>query len=72
MATTTTYKIGGMHCPSCSMLIEMNVSDLDGVESVKASNADCSAVVSYDASKVDAACIAEEIRNAGYEVEIVA
>ena len=68
---TTTIKTSGMHCPSCSMLIEMNVADLPGVESVKASHADGVTVVTYDPSVVDAGRIESEIRAAGYEAEIV-
>lgn len=67
---TTTFKTSGMHCPSCSMLIEMNVSDLPGVESVKASHADGKTVVTYDPSKVDPKRIESEIRAAGYDAEI--
>jgi Cu+-exporting ATPase len=69
--TTITLKTSGMHCPSCSMLIEMNVSDLPGVQSVKASHADGTTVVTYDQSQVDAGRIESEIRAAGYDVEIV-
>ena len=69
---TTTIKTSGMHCPSCSMLIELNVSDLPGIDSVKASHSDGVTTVSYDPSKVDPSRIAEEIRSAGYEAEIVA
>jgi copper chaperone CopZ len=52
------------------MLIEMNVSDLPGVESVKASHADGKTVVTYDPNKVDASRIESEIRAAGYDAEI--
>jgi Cu+-exporting ATPase len=68
---TTTIQTSGMHCPSCAMLIEMNVSDLPGVDSVKASHGDGLTTVSFDESKLDAARIADEIRSAGYEAEIV-
>ncbi|MDO8987191.1 MAG: heavy-metal-associated domain-containing protein [Coriobacteriia bacterium] len=68
---TITLKTSGMHCPSCSMLIEMNVSDLPGVESVKASHAEGSTVVTYDQNQVDASRIESEIRAAGYEAETV-
>ena len=68
---TITLRTSGMHCPSCSMLIEMNVSDLPGVETVKASHADGKTVVTYDPSKVDASRIESEIRAAGYDAEIV-
>ena len=73
MSTETAHlNTTGMHCPSCSMLIEMNVGDLPGVVSVRASNADCTTIVTYDTSKVDAEAIAEEIRKAGFGAEIVA
>ena len=33
---TKRFETTGMHCPSCSMLIQMDVSDLPGVVAVKA------------------------------------
>ena len=69
---TTKFRTTGMHCPSCSMLIEMNVSDLAGVDSVKASHADGLTTVTYDPTVVDTAKIVAEIRAAGYEAEVVA
>lgn len=67
---TIKLKTSGMHCPSCSMLIEMNVSDLPGVDSVKASHADGLTTVTFDPNTVTAEKIAEEIRAAGYEAEL--
>jgi copper chaperone len=66
---TITFKTTGMHCPSCSMLVELNVSDLTGVESVKASHVDGTTVVTFDETVLDAERIEAEIREAGYEVE---
>lgn len=37
---TISIKTTGMHCPSCSMLIEMDVGELPGVEAVRAAHAD--------------------------------
>ena len=68
---TIQIKTTGMHCSSCSMLIEMNVADLPGIESVKASNADSLTTVTYDPSAVDAKTIVEEIRTAGYDAELL-
>jgi copper chaperone CopZ len=70
--TTINIKTTGTHCPSCSMLIEMNVGDLPGVSEVRASHADGVATVTFDPSAVDAEAIAEEIRKAGYGAEIQA
>ena len=69
---TTKIKTSGMRCPSCAMLIEMNVSDLLGVDSVKAEHGGGMTTVSFDPSQIDEARIAQEIRNAGYEAEILA
>lgn len=70
--TTTKFKTSGMHCQSCSMLIEMSVSDLPGVEDVKASAADGLTTVTYDPNRVDPSRIEDEIRNAGYDAEALA
>jgi len=69
---TAKFKTSGMHCPSCSMLIEMNVSDLPGIESVRASHADGLTTVTFDPSTIDADKIAAEIRAAGYDAELLA
>jgi copper chaperone CopZ len=69
---TMTIKTTGTHCPSCAMLIEMNVSELHGVAEVKASHPDGQATVTYDPEAITAEAIAEEIRKAGYGAEIVA
>lgn len=41
-------KTDGVNCPSRSMLVEMNVSDLPGVDSVRASHAEGLTTVTYD------------------------
>jgi copper chaperone CopZ len=68
---TATIKTTGMHCPSCSMLIEMDVADLPGVESVKASVVDGTTVVTFDPSQIDIDAIADQIRKDGYGADIV-
>ena len=68
---TIRIKTTGMHCPSCTMLIEMNVADLPGIDTVKASNADSLTTVTYDPSKVDSARIVKEIQDAGYDAELL-
>jgi copper chaperone CopZ len=70
--TTTTIKTTGMYCPSCPMLIELSLGDLPGVGSVRASNADCETVVTFDESVIALDTILNEIRNAGYGAECAA
>ncbi len=73
MATQTTkFQTDGMHCSSCSMLIEMNVGDLDGIKNVKADRASGITEVTYDPAVVDAPTIAAEIQAAGYTAKALA
>ncbi|MEK7543499.1 MAG: cation transporter [Patescibacteria group bacterium] len=62
----TTYKVLGMHCTSCSLLIESDLEDA-GVKAV------CSYVketleVEYDEKKVMEVTIFKTVRASGYEV----
>lgn len=67
---TVKFKTTGMHCPSCSMLIQMSVSDLDGVESVTSDHVTGETSVTFDADKVSVAAIIAEIQKAGYGAEV--
>jgi copper chaperone CopZ len=66
---TVTLPTSGMHCRSCSMLIEMNVGDLPGVTAVTADSADGTTVVTFDPAATDVDTIVAEIRKAGYDAE---
>jgi copper chaperone CopZ len=68
--STVKIKTTGMHCPSCSMLIQMTVGELDGVESVSSDHRTGETDVTFDPAKVDADRIVEEIRRAGYGAEV--
>lgn len=68
--STVKLNTTGMHCPSCSMLIEMTVSDLDGVADVHADHRTGETEVTFDPEKVDTDRIVEEIRKAGYGAEV--
>lgn len=61
----------GMHCHSCVMLIQMNVGDLPGVESVKSDLATGVTTVVYDPDQVSVDDIMREIQSSGYGVEPV-
>ena len=60
------YKVQGMHCASCAMVIESDLED----EGVKAA---CSYVkqslsVEYDPAKIQEAKIEEVVKKAGYTI----
>lgn len=67
---TRTFTTSGMHCRSCSMLVDMTVAELDGVESSESDSAAGSTVVAFDTDKVDAETIVGAIRSVGYEAQI--
>jgi copper chaperone CopZ len=69
--STANIKTSGTHCPSCSMLIELTVDELEGVARVKADHATGVATVEYDPETVSIDTIAEAIRTAGYGAEVV-
>ena len=47
--TTVTYTIPAIHCGHCIHTIEMEVGELQGVQSVKADEASKKVVISFDA-----------------------
>lgn len=67
---STVLKTGGMHCGSCSMLIEMTVDELPGIGSVKADYGKGTTSVEFDPSKVTVAAIIAAIKDAGYTAEV--
>lgn len=61
-------KIKGMHCNSCSRLIEDAISPMDGILSVEASYSKEQVEVDFNPEKVSEEKIKEKIKGAGYEV----
>jgi len=68
--TTTTFLTTGMHCSSCSMLVDMTLADVEGVVESRTDHATGLSVVSYDSDVVTSDGIIEAIRSAGYEAEV--
>lgn len=66
MTVEKKFSVTGMHCPSCSMLITMNLGDLEGVQDVSCDYKSGETVVKYDPAVTTEATIVSEIENAGY------
>ena len=47
--TTVTYNVPAIHCGHCTHTIEMEVGDLQGVQSVKAEEAAKKVTITFDA-----------------------
>ena len=58
----------GMSCSHCENSVNEAISELDGVEDVRASAADKNVVVEYDSSKVSNKDIKNVIIDLGYEI----
>jgi len=73
MSTVTRqFVTTGMHCPSCSKLIEMDVAELTGVQAVSVDHRTALAEVTYDDAVVGPDEIIGAIVSAGYGAELIA
>lgn len=68
--TTKRFLTSGMHCSSCSMLVDMTLGDTPGVISSKTDHATGESVVTFDDAVIDAEGVMSAIRGAGYEASL--
>lgn len=70
MATTKlTFRVSGMHCGSCSLLIDDVLEDLPGVHSTRTSVKDRTSVVELETARTNPAEVVNAIAEAGYQAE---
>ena len=69
--STAVFKVTGMHCSSCSMLVTMNVEELAGVSKVECDHATGRTVITFDPSRLSVAALSGAIADAGYTAELV-
>lgn len=67
-----TYTVKGMHCASCSSVIEKTFKKIDGVESAEVNYGTEKAKVSFNPLKVTAQDLSRHIEPLGYSLEIPA
>lgn len=65
--TTVHLSTTGMHCASCSMLIDMSLVEVDGVKSSVSDHAAGTTAVVFDPSVTDLDTIIDTIRSLGYD-----
>ena len=68
MSTTNTYKVKGMHCASCSGLIERTFKKTEGVHSVEVNYGTETAKVSFDETKTNPESLSKKIEPLGYSI----
>jgi len=59
------FKVAGMHCPSCEKVLQMDIGEISGVKSVKASSR--SGTVEVEGEGFDAAAVKKAIVRNGYK-----
>ena len=64
-------KINGMHCTACSMNIDFDLEDLEGIKSAKTNYAKQESEIEFDEEKVNLAKIIETIKKTGYEAQVL-
>ncbi len=62
-----TLKLTGMHCTSCSVLIDTVLEELPGVKSAKTSYAQEKVEVEFDPNQIDTQQMIKVIKSEGYE-----
>ena len=61
------FKIKGMHCPSCEKLLQMDIGDIPGIKSVKANWK--AGTVDVEGDKIDQAAVKKAIASDGYSLQ---
>ncbi len=70
MTHAAQLRVEGMHCPSCPMLIDEELEDMDGVIESSTSLTKRSTNVQFDASRIDLARIVAAIQQLGYTATV--
>ncbi len=70
MNTPKTYKVKGMHCASCSSIIERTVKKIEGVEDISVNNGTENAKISFDETKTSPESFNKKLEPLGYSLMI--
>lgn len=65
--TKKKFKIEGMHCSSCAMVIDMDLEDVEGVIKCQTSYAKQETEVEFDEEKVEVENLLKSIAKSGYK-----
>lgn len=65
--STTTLRVTGMHCSSCSMLVTMNLEDVPGVASATCDHVTGRTSVEYDPAVATISDLVKAVEAAGYD-----
>ena len=66
--SSQTYKVKGMHCASCSSIIERTIKKIEGVESIAVNNGTENAKISFDIEKAKPEDFNKKLEPLGYSL----
>ncbi len=69
---TKTYKVKGMHCASCSSIIERTIKKVDGVEEISVNNGTENAKISFDETRTNPESFNKKLEPLGYSLVVPA
>ncbi|OGY30293.1 MAG: hypothetical protein A3A61_04220 [Candidatus Woykebacteria bacterium RIFCSPLOWO2_01_FULL_43_14] len=69
MITKQIFKIEGMHCTSCSLLIEGDLEDLNGVLNAQANYVRSECLVEFDDEQLNTEVIIGTVAQIGYKLQ---
>ena len=67
---TEEFKVNGMHCASCGLLIDETLEELRGVELAKTSVRRGTTTVTFDPALANVKLITKAIKKAGYTAAV--
>lgn len=70
MNTPKTYKVKGMHCASCSSIIERTVKKMNGVEGIEVNPGTENAKITFDSSKTNPEFFNKKLEPLGYSLVV--
>lgn len=70
MNTPKTYKVKGMHCASCSSIIERTVKKIEGVENISVNSGTENAKISFDESRTNPEDFNKKLEPLGYSLVV--
>ncbi len=66
-----TFKITGMHCTSCAMLIDGDLEDTHGVQSATTNYAKAETEIDFNEAIISDEQLVQVIKNLGYQAEYI-
>src|SRR3989338_11157460 len=68
---TSTLKISGMHCASCSTILTKALQKVPGVKSAVVNYSTEKATITFDAAQTQASMLIEAVKKKGYDAEVL-